>query len=499
VEHEPRREALVSGSIRLSYRDLEAAVKRVAAGLRAHGIGKGDRVALILGNRIEFVVLLFAAARIGAIAVPLNVREQMPGFHHCLGDSGASLVVVEEALLGRLPPPEELPAMRHRIALADPAQGLTYGGLEGNGDHTAVADVDEDETAAILYTSGTTGQPKGAMLTHLGLVHSVMHYQTCMGLSPRDRLLACVPLSHVTGLVALVATAVHVSATLFIMPAFRASEFVTLAERERITHTLLVPAMYKLCLLERTLDDHDLSSWRLGGYGGAPMAAAMIAELARRLPHLDLMNAYGATETTSPATLMPPAETAARPDSVGLPVPCGEILVMDEEGNEVARGQSGEIWIGGPMVVPGYWNNPDATEAEFAGGFWRSGDIGTMDDDGYLRLFDRKKDVINRGGYKIYSVQVENVLLAHAAVIEAAVVARPCPVLGERIHAFVVTSEEGLDADELRAFCGAHLADYMVPEGVILRTTPLPRNANGKLIKRELRDQLLQSVSPAQS
>jgi O-succinylbenzoic acid--CoA ligase len=232
---------------------------------------------------------------------------------------------------------------------------------------------------------------------------------------------------------------------------------------------------------------------RIGGYGGAPMPPATIARCAEQLPQLELMNLYGATETTSPATIMPAAWSASRADSVGLPVACADIVVVDADGRAVGAGESGELWIGGPMVVRGYWNDAQATAREFTAGYWHSGDIGSIDADGFVRVFDRSKDMINRGGYKIYSAEVEAVLIAHPAVVEAAVVARPCPVLGERVHAFVCLREGGdAGAEALRAHCAAQLADYKVPETLAIGHEPLPRNANGKLLKRLLREQAAQ-------
>ena len=362
----------------------------------------------------------------------------------------------------------------------------------------APAKVDEEDIAAILYTSGTTGNPKGATLTHLGIVHSAMHFETAMGLAPLDSSIAAVPLSHVTGLVALIATMVRCAAKLVIMPAFKAEDFLVLAARERMTHTLMVPAMYKLCLIQTDFDRHDISSWRVGAYGGAPMPVATIASLAQSVPGLTLMNCYGSTETTSPATLMPQGETAAHYDTVGRSLVCAEVAVFDDAGRAVEPGQLGEIWIKGPMVVKGYWNNPAATADNFTGGFWHSGDIGSIDAEGYVKVVDRKKDMINRGGYKIYTIEVENVLYEHPAVLECAVVARPCPVLGERVHAFVRLREPGVAADALAAFCAERLSDYKVPEDFSFSETPLPRNANGKLVKRALRDQA-RALAPAGS
>jgi acyl-CoA synthetase (AMP-forming)/AMP-acid ligase II len=253
-----------------------------------------------------------------------------------------------------------------------------------------------------------------------------------------------------------------------------------------------VPAIYNLCLLQPDLDKFDLSRWRVGGYGGAPMAEATIVALAKKLPRLALHNIYGSTETTSPVTMLPSRLAAERPDSVGFPLPGVEILVMDEDGREVPRGESGELWIRGPMVVPGYWDNPEATKKGFVAGYWRSGDIGSIDAQGLVCVFDRAKDMLNRGGFKIYSVEVENVLLEHPAVVESAIVGKPDPVLGERVHAFVCL-RPGVDAsaEDLKRFCAERLADYKVPESYTLTTTPLPRNANGKLLKRELRQQII--------
>jgi acyl-CoA synthetase (AMP-forming)/AMP-acid ligase II len=469
-------EALVCGEERLAWKMLEERVARVAGGLSARNIGAGDRVALLLGNRIEFVVTLFAAARLGAIVVPLNIREQKPELAYVLGHCAARLIVYEDQLA------ERLPVIEHRIAIAE------FSSLYGDPGGEVVA-VDEEDTAVVLYTSGTTGRPKGAMLSHLGIVHSAMHYQLGMQLTSAERSVAAVPLSHVTGLIAMIATMARCAGTLVLLPVFKAAEFLALASRERMSHTVLVPAMYNLCLLQPDFERYDLSRWRIGGYGGAPMPLPTIARFAQMLPKLGLMNLYGATETTSPATMMPAHETAQHSDSVGRVVPCGEISVVDDAGRSLAPGEPGELWIKGPMVVRGYWNDAAATARDFSDGFWHSGDIGSVDAKGFVYVFDRKKDMINRGGYKIYSAEVESALLEYPGVVEAAVIGIPCPVLGERAHAFVTAAAQ-IDAAALRNFCGQRLADYKVPEAFTFRSQPLPRNANGKVLKRALRAEL---------
>jgi len=244
--------------------------------------------------------------------------------------------------------------------------------------------------------------------------------------------------------------------------------------------------------LDAALDDPArLSpSWRIGGYGGAPMPEATIAALAKKLPGLVLMNAYGSTETCSPSTIMPSGETSAHPNSVGKAVPCAVIKIVDRDTKEVPRGEAGEIWIKGPMVVPGYWNDPEKTAVGFPDGYWRSGDVGSMDDEGFIHLHDRIKDVINRGGYNVYSAELENMLSFHPDIIECAAVAQPDEILGEKIHVFARTRSHDTTAEQLRQFCSDRLADYKVPDFVTCLDRPLPRNANGKVMKEALRAEI---------
>jgi long-chain acyl-CoA synthetase len=487
----PDNEALVAGDTRLTYRQLAANSDRVAAGLVAHGITAGDRVGMLLGNRVEFVTVLLACLRIGAICVPLGTRLQTPEIAYILDHCGAALLVHEADLADRLPNAIDVPKLKHRFSAGGNCPGSQPFAQLLQDAIPRMADPAEEDTAIILYTSGTTGRPKGAMLAHMNIVHSALHFQYCMGLTPADRSLLAVPASHVTGLIAIIVTAWQGGGAVIMVSEFKARDFLPLAAKERLTHTIMVPAMYNLCLLQPDFGQHDLSSWRVGGYGGAPMPQATIAALAQKLPQLGLMNAYGATETTSPTTMMPPDKSASHSDSVGLEAPCAEVIVMDAEGREVPRGETGEIWIRGPMVVPGYWDNPAATAREFTAGFWHSGDIGSIDAEGFVRVFDRVKDMINRGGYKIFSVEVENVLSHHPGVLESAIIAKPCPVLGERVHAFVARKDgAAITESELKDFCAGRLADYKVPESFTLLDEPLPRNANGKLLKRVLRERL---------
>ena len=492
----PEGEALVDGELRLRWHELQAQSDELAAGLAAKGLKPGDRAALLLGNSASFVIITFALARLGVIAVPIGTRSSPSEIAYMLEDSGCCALFCERETVARLPDAALLPALRLRVCLLPQAGCRTLQEMADAGRHAlplAAYAGSEEDAAYILYTSGTTGRPKGAILTHLGVIHSAMHFEIGMGLGPADRSVISVPMSHVTGLVALVLTAVRCAMTLIVMPAFKAKTFLELAERERMTHTLMVPAMYNLCLLQPDFSGLALKDWRIGAYGGAPMPPATIEALANKLGGLELMNAYGATETTSPATMMPVGSTACHADTVGIAVPCAEIFIADFDGTPLPCGTSGEIWIRGPMVVKGYWQNPKATAESFTDGYWHSGDIGSMDESGFVRILDRIKDVINRGGYKVFSSEVEAVLASHPDVIESAVVGRPCPVLGERVHAVVVL-REGSNAEALKLYCTQQMSDYKVPETFTISAEPLPRNANGKLLKRQMRDAVTVAV-----
>jgi long-chain acyl-CoA synthetase len=483
----PDGEALVCGSRRMNWREVAQASVEVAAGFNKLGLQRGDRIALLVGNRIEFVLAMFGAAHLGLVTVVLSTRQQRPEIAYVLTDSGAKLLIHEATLADRLPDAGDVPDLMHRISVED-GSASQFTGLLDNAPSHEPASVGEQDTAMILYTSGTTGRPKGAMIAHCNVVHSSMVFASCLQLIAADRSIAAVPLAHVTGVVANIMTMVRCAGALIIMPEFKAAEYLKVAARERVTYTVMVPAMYNLCLLQPDFDSYDLSSWRIGGFGGAPMPVATIERLNARIPDLKLMNCYGSTETTSPSTMMPGELSVAHLDSVGLPCPGADIIVVDADGRELPRGEIGEIWIHSGSVIKGYWNNPTATSESFTGGFWHSGDLGSIDAQNFVRVFDRQKDMINRGGLKIYSAEVESVLSAHPDVVESAIIAKPCPVLGERVHAVIVTRHNDVRPEALRAFCAERLSDYKVPETMDLTTDPLPRNANGKVMKKQLRE-----------
>ena len=485
VTRAPEKLAVIDGDARTTYRELQALVECGAGRMAALGVAPGDRVALLIDNRTDFLAAMLATARIGAVVVPMNIRQRLPETEYALNDCGAKLLIHEENLSDQIPSAEQCPALQHRIIVNDERR-LWDGEWPAPGPQP---DIDEDTAFCILYTSGTTGRPKGAILTHFGVATNCLGAAHGFGLGDDECTVLAVPASHVTGVLIILLLMVQTAGKSVMMRGFKARRFLEIAEAERMTYNLIVPAMYKLCLMDETFDQRDLSAWRVGAYGGAPMPEALAQELGERLPSLSLMNVYGATETTSPAVMMPPELVRSRLSQVGKVLPYIDIVIMDDDGREVPRGVQGEIWISGPVIIPEYWNRPDANRENFVNGFWKSGDLGAMDKDGFLSVFDRKKDMINRGGFKIYSVEVENTIMAHPAVVEAGVVGKPCPVLGERVEAFAVLKEP-LEEAALKNYCAERLSDYKVPDHINFVEGPLPRNPNGKLLKTALREWL---------
>ena len=292
-------EALIDGERRITWRALDDAASRVAGGLASLGVVPGDRVALLMANCVEFVVAMHAVMRLGAIVVPLNIREERPELTFILGNCGPKVLIYDTGLAAKVPLVTDVASIEHCIVHGrDSGNALRFDTLLSGG-VVSPAGISEEDVATILYTSGTTGRPKGAMLTHFSIVHAALIYEACMGLSRNDRSVVTVPMSHVTGLTASIAAMLRVAGALVIAPPFKAETFLALAVRERMTHTVMVPAMYSLCLMSPNMREADLRSWRIGGYGGAPMPEVAIRKLAGDLPGLQLMNAYGSTETSA--------------------------------------------------------------------------------------------------------------------------------------------------------------------------------------------------------
>lgn len=471
--------ALIEDDIRISYRQLQAEAQNLASHLFRVGVVPGDRVGVMLGNGIDAVRTIWALLCLGAVVVPISTRSRTAEIDHFVSDAGVRVIVHESAFA------PELAAVG--VTLCDVGAREWTVMLRTTAGAFVTPKQDEHDVVALLFTSGTTGKPKGVMLTHLNVIHSCLHWIDAHALVAADRTMLCVPWTHVSGLCGVVMPFLYLGGTIVVLPAFKRRAALELAARERITHALMVPSMYSLCLLEPDLGDFDLGDWRIGAYGGAPMPEPTIHRFADKVPGLAMSNCYGATETASAVTIMPPGEGVRRADSIGKVVCCGDIRVMNDAGREVAPGDLGELWIAGPMVSPGYWRNPEASAQSFSAGYWKSGDIGSIDEAGYVRIADRKKDMIIRGGFKIYPAEVESVLTAVEGVIEAAVVGQSDPILGERVVAFLYCNDGDCSETAVRQFCAERLSDYKVPGVVVQCSEPLPRNANGKIQKADLR------------
>jgi steroid-24-oyl-CoA synthetase len=505
---------LVQGDRRLTYDEHNALVRRVGASFEALGVGHGDRVAILSANNAEWVVLWWAAAAIGAVVVPLNAWWKTDELEFGLRDSGAKLLFCDpkrwESVRDRV---DALPELEHVFVMdTEEPDGVARPGtdllLADDPGMLPDAGVDEDDLFAILYTSGTTGRPKGATLTHRQALANLQNI-FCLGIASARRggvaapelssdvqsaALLVVPLFHVTGCLSTMMLCYASGAKLVLMPPGRFDPDAAMAtiEREKVTSFGGVPTVMWRILESPNFDQYDLSTVERVSYGGAPAAPELVQRIHERFPRVrkTLATAYGLTESASVATSNTGDDYHTHPDSVGRPAPTIEIDVVDPDGNPVATGATGEIWLRGPTIMRrGYWNRPDATsEAVTPDGWFRSGDIGRFDEDGFLYLVDRAKDMIIRGGENVYCVEVEQVLFEHPDVIDAAVVGVPHKVLGEEVKAVVqLKPDSDASPEDLRAHCAAQLANFKVPEHVEVRDEPLPRNPAGKVLKNLLR------------
>ena len=491
VQRDPKHEAFVYENERVSYGELARRVDNLAFRWKEeYGLGPGDRVMMLLRNTPEFVTSFFAASQMGAISVPSNTRLKAPEIEYLLKDSEPSILVIEPELW------ERVLEVKNR---APSLKAIFITGLDRVSGATLFSDLirraapqkihnpaDEEDVNSILYTSATTGNPKGAMLCHRNFIANSLNTQALCHLSSEDKLLIMAPMFHVTALNSQLIKIVHAGATGVLMRAFKTEEILDTIEREQITEMTGVPAMYSMILQSPTLERRDLTSLRYCGYGGAPAPVEVIKTLKEKFPTWRLRNVYGLTEASSWVTMLPHEQTTIRPDSTGLPVPVVRLKIIDEMGSEVPQGKVGEILIKGPSIFKGYWRNPEATAESLRDGWFHTGDLGRFDEEGYLYVVDRKKEMVIRGGENIYCIEVENVLYQHPKVVEAAVTGVPDPILGELVKAVCVL-KKGQNASELeiQEFCKKYLADYKVPK-IVCFIDELPRNPAGKVIKKAL-------------
>jgi long-chain acyl-CoA synthetase len=478
-EH-PDKPAVKLDDVVLSYGVLDAAVARAAGMLRAKGVEAGDRVGMQLPNVPYFPIVYFGALRLGAVVVPMNplLKDREVAYH--LSDSGAKLLVAwhgfAEAAQGGC---ESAGA---ECVLVAPGE---FEELLGGADPVEeTVDREDDDAAVIIYTSGTTGTPKGATLTHANIASGAEVARELVGAGPDDVAVATLPLFHVFGMNSVMNCSIRARGLLTLIPRFEPGKALEVIARDGATMFAGVPTMFSALLHHPDREAHDVSSLGLCVSGGS----AMPVELLRGFDEAfgcKILEGYGLSETTGMSSFNLP-DRERKPGSIGLPTGGTEMKVVDDDGNEVAQGEPGEIVTRGPFVMKGYWGKDDATEEVMRGGWFHTGDIATIDEEGYFFIVDRKKDLIIRGGYNVYPREIEEALYEHPAVREAAVVGIPHDSLGEEVGA-AVALKDGCEAtpDDLRAFMKDRVAAYKYPR-VIWLVDELPKGPTGKILKREI-------------
>ncbi|HWC10863.1 MAG TPA: AMP-binding protein, partial [Acidimicrobiales bacterium] len=481
----PDRTALETAEGTVTYGDLAELVEGAAERLAEEGLAPGDRLAVCLRNGLDIVVAIWACARAGLLFVGLSTRLAAPQWAYMLRHSGARLA------LGH---PEFIAGLRDAAAEA----GLTPDRVREVGDHltgrrrawrgATIPFPDEDATYGVIYTSGTTGRPKASRLVHRGAMHSATAYVRTLGLTAADRTAIVFPLFYITGHVAQVTPMMLVGGTSVTVAEVVPRAFVQLMAERRITYLMVVPSLWPLLLRVPEFRWPDLAHVQIGAFGGSPVPLSTVTSLRQRMPQLRLFDLYGLTETHSPATALLDHEFRRKPGSVGRLLPCAEARVVDDDARDVPPGQAGELWLKGPMVTSGYFGDDEATAAAITDGWLHTGDVGRIDDEGYVFVLDRKKDMIMRGGFKVYSVELEYLLVGHPDIAEAAVFGVPDHLAYEAVAAYVVPAEGRTVApDQVQQWVAARMADYAVPRHVRV-VASIPRNRTGKVEKRHLRE-----------
>jgi long-chain acyl-CoA synthetase len=505
------RDFIVLGDERMSHaRHLEMAT-RVAANLVDElGVQKGDRVAIAMRNLPEWSVAFFAATMIGAIAVPFNAFWNGEELAFAMSDCEPKILFGDGERLERL---AGFPDVLRDVVLLgtrlDDRKGATElppgirdfnQFLQGDTADRRDVRIEPDDFATIFYTSGMTAKPKGVLGTHrnicsnlISLMFAGLRAMEREGMSPTDGptdppvLILSVPLFHATGCHSILLSQAFFGGTLLFMRRWDPEVALDLMERERVTAFSGVPTMVWDIMNSETLDRRDLSSVRSFGGGGAAAPPEVVRRIHERFPRTGIATGYGLTETSSVTTSISGSDYVERPNSVGVPVPVCEVRIVDTDGRDMPAGADGEIWIKGPNVVPGYWRRPEETGEAFSDGWLHSGDIGRLDQDGFLYIVDRVKDIIIRGGENISTIEVESALFEHPAVLDAAVFATPHPSLGEEVGAAVrLRPGMTVSVDELREHAAAKLAAYKVPAHLWVTAQAFPRSGTGKTLKREI-------------
>ncbi|MFJ8778807.1 long-chain fatty acid--CoA ligase [Streptomyces sp. NPDC102476] len=477
----PHRTALIHGDTTFTYAELHTRVTRLAHALRARGIRRGDRVAYLGPNHPCYLETLFAAGSLGAVFVPLNTRLAGPEIGYQLSDSGARALVYGPSHAGLVAGLPGSTDVRTYVEVGAEYERLLAESAQEPIDEPVTA----DDTCIIMYTSGTTGRPKGAMLTHGNLTWNAINVLVDTDLIADERALVSAPLFHTAGLNMLTLPVLLKGGTCVLVEAFEPNATFDLIEQHRITFMFGVPTMFEQVARHPRWADADLSSLRILTCGGSPVSSPLIAAYQER--GLTFLQGYGMTEA-SPGTLFLDAEHAVgKAGSAGVPHFFSDVRVVRPDLAPVDVGETGEVVLRGPHVMPGYWGLPEETAASFADGWFRSGDAARVDEDGYVFIVDRIKDMIISGGENIYPAEIEDLLLGHPDIAECAVIGVPDDKWGEVPRAVVVPREGSApDPDEVLASLAGRLAKYKIPKSVVI-ADGLPRTASGKLLKSRVR------------
>ncbi len=477
---DPEHPAVKLDDIVMSYGVLDAATARAAGFLREKGVREGDRVGMQLPNVPYFPIVYFGALRLGAIVVPMNplLKEKEVAYH--LSDSDAEVMIgwhqfADPATVGS----EQAGA---EAVIVKPGEFEQLVGAAEPFDE--VANRADDDPAVIIYTSGTTGTPKGATLMHKNLISGAEVARDLVDADPDSVAVATLPLFHVFGMNSLMNVTIQARGLMTLVPRFSPEKVLEVIERDRATVFGGVPTMYAALLHHPDRERYDVSSLDLCVSGGSPMPVEVLRGFDEAFG-TKVLEGYGLSETTGMGTFNQP-DRERKPGSIGMPVGDTEIRLVDEHDKDVPRGEPGELVMRGPFVMHGYWNREEATDEVMRGGWFHTGDIATVDEDGYYFIVDRKKDLIIRGGYNVYPRELEEVLYEHEAVREAAVIGVPHESLGEEVGAAVALKQgSSVDPDELRQYMKERVAAYKYPR-VIWVVDELPKGPTGKIIKREI-------------
>lgn len=493
----PAKEAIIYNGKRVTYGQLNERVNRAASVLAARGITKGSRVSLLMVNSNAFLEVFFACAKLGAIAVPLNFRLSPKELEFIINDAEASVLVYHARFKGLIEPVRSETTLNFAMCVnGECGEGVT--GMAGDPDYEEClagasaeapgTEVSQDDPLMMMYTSGTTGKPKGALLTHGNPVWIAMNTQmSALAFSQHDSTLTVAPLFHIGGLAIYTLPMLYCGATIVLQAQFEPEALLKTLEAEKITTLFLLPAMWLMLSQRPDFDKYDLSSLKVLLSGGAPCPIPVIEFFQKR--GFQFLEGFGMTETTASACVLTNEDAVRKNGSVGKPLIHVEMRIVDENDNDVAPGDTGELVLRGPSLFREYWNRPDATEEAWRNGWFHSGDLARQDEEGFYYIVDRKKDMLISGGENVYPTEVEQVLYRHPKVKDVAVIGVPDDKWGEVPMALVVPVEgESPTLEDIQAHCEGNLARFKVPKHLAV-LDELPRTATGKVLKRELRKQ----------